>query len=196
MHIVSRVSPRLLVRLLRLHLQLVSSALPAVGIAPSPAVGPLFSLAISITLRGVLNLVHASPLRIISSHASESADFTQVLVVVSAAAGCLTFWSVCLSVCRSPLRDVLMVSHELLGCELFARVLTHVLRVVCWTDQPYVAILLATCVRMRACFAYSALASGARSRRSSLSRARHSCSPAATAALAVCLVVSGHLNVW
>ena len=43
----------------------------------------------------------------------ESADFTQVLVVGGAAAGCLTFLSVCLSACQA-LRDVIMTFHELL----------------------------------------------------------------------------------
>ena len=75
----------------------------------SPTVGPLFSLTVSVTLRVVLNLDHASrrsgPQPLSSGflsgdhlgHVSESACFTQVLVVVGAAAGCLTFLSVCLS---------------------------------------------------------------------------------------------------
>ena len=71
--------------------------------------GPLFSLAVSITLRVVLNIDYTSrrsgPQPLSSgflsqdhlSHVSESAGFTQVLIVVRGAAGCLTFLSVCLS---------------------------------------------------------------------------------------------------
>ena len=72
-----------------------------------------FSLSVSITHRVVLNLDHASrrsgPRPLSSGFLSrdhpiyllgrvcESAGFTQVLVIVGAAAGCLTFSSVCLS---------------------------------------------------------------------------------------------------
>ena len=87
---------------MRRHLRLASSTLPAVGHPLSPAVGPLFSLAVSIAQRVVLNLDHASrrsgprPLSFgfLSRHHpifrhiifTESAGFTQVLVILGAAA--------------------------------------------------------------------------------------------------------------
>ena len=93
-------------------------------------------------------------------------------------------------------------TFSLASCSLVCSMLTRVLRVVCWTDQPPCTSLSCSGplhilqrtrarVQIRACFSCPALASGSRSRQSSLSRDRHSCSPAATAALAVCLVVSG-----
>ena len=75
-------------------------------------------LAVSIAHRVVVDLgllSRASCLGIISVMFTGSV----VLVVLDAAAGCLTFSSVCLSACHA-LRDLLMALHELLVGELFA----------------------------------------------------------------------------
>ena len=96
--------------------------------------------------------------------------FTQVLVMVGAAAGCLTFSSVCLSACRPcAMLSWRSLNCLLANCSLVSSMLTHVLRVVCWTVQHgvrYVHVLRQTAsVRMRPCFACSASASGVDSRR-------------------------------
>ena len=63
-----------------------------------------------------LGIIHS----FISVMFSDSAGFTQVLVIVGDAAGCSTFSSVCVSAACHALRDVIMAFHELFGCELFA----------------------------------------------------------------------------
>ena len=90
-------------------------------------------------------------------------------------------------------------------CPWAASAQTHVLRVVCWTDQSPCTSLSCSgplhilqrtraWVWIRACFSCPNLPSGSRTRQTTSSRARHSCSSAAAAAVATCLMVSGHVS--
>ena len=105
------------------------------------AVGPLFSVAVSIMHRAVLDFDHCLlALRIIQPFITvtffESAGFPQVLVV-RAAAGCLTSSSVSVSLLETPCATFswLSMSFSLANCSLSCSVLAHVLCVVCWTGQ-------------------------------------------------------------
>ena len=99
---------------------------------------------------------------------------------------------VCLSVCHA-LRDTFMVLHELfvgLTCSAWCAGLTSLCARRC--PALVISLIVDTSV-LRVC---SASVCGVDSHRSFSNRARHSCSSdaAATAALVVCLMVSGHFS--